>query len=72
MPLPKTLRVLLEELLGFVDLGGQVWTASSIGVVEQHESAVGFSDLVFRDGAFATPELVYAGGGFPFIKIGLT
>lgn len=50
----STLRVLLEELLGFVDLGGQVRTASSIGVVEQHQSSVGFADLIFRHGAFAT------------------
>jgi len=50
----STLGILLEELLSFVDLGGQVGTASSIGVVEQHERSVGFADLVFRYGAFAT------------------
>lgn len=40
------LYMLIEELLGFVDLCGQVWAAAAIGVVEQHELAVLLGELV--------------------------
>jgi hypothetical protein len=38
--------MLVEELLGLVDLGGQVWAATTIRVVEQHELTVLLADLV--------------------------
>lgn len=42
---------LLKHLLCLVDLGGQVWRTSAIGVVEQHERAVLFAQKVFCDAA---------------------
>lgn len=38
--------MLVEELLGLVDLGGQVWAAAAIGMVEQHELTVVLANLV--------------------------
>lgn len=43
--------MLIEEFLCFVDLGGQVWTAAAIGVVEQHELSVVLADLVLGQGS---------------------
>lgn len=42
----------IEELLGLVDLGGQVGTAATIGVVQQHELAVLLADLVLVQSTF--------------------
>ena len=39
-------RMLVEELLGFVDLGGQVRAAPTIGVIEQHELTVLLAHLI--------------------------
>lgn len=39
-------RLFVEELLGLVDLGGQVWTAAAIGMVEQHELTVLLANVV--------------------------
>lgn len=47
------LGVLVEELLGFVDLGGQVRAAATVGVVEEHELTVVLADLVLVQGALA-------------------
>ena len=46
-------RVLLEELLGLVDLGGEVGAAAAVGVVQQHQGAVGLADLLLGEGALA-------------------
>lgn len=42
----------VEEFLRLVDLGGQVWTAAAIGVVEQHELAVVLADLILGQSSF--------------------
>jgi hypothetical protein len=42
--------MLVEELLGLVNLGSQVWAAPTIGVVEQHELTVLLADLVLVQG----------------------
>lgn len=42
----------IEEFLRLVNLGGQVWTAAAIGVVEQHELAVVLADFIFGQGSF--------------------
>lgn len=46
------LGVLVEELLGLVDFGGQVRAATTIGVVQQHQLAVLLADLVLVQCAF--------------------
>lgn len=38
--------MLVEELLGLVDLGGQVRAAPTIGVIEQHELTVLLAHLI--------------------------
>lgn len=48
----RILGVFIEELLGLVDLGGQVGTAATIGVVQQHELAVLLADLVLVQSTF--------------------
>jgi hypothetical protein len=50
--------ILLEELLGLVDLCGQIGTAAAVGVVQEHQRPVGFADLVLGDGGFAVYEPV--------------
>jgi len=45
--------VLLQELLGLVDLGGQVWAAAPVRVVQQHERAVVLADLVLAQTSLA-------------------
>lgn len=47
------LHLLVEELFGLVDLGGQVRAAATIGVVHQHQGSVRLADLVLGDGALA-------------------
>lgn len=47
------LSVFVEEFLRFVDLRGQVGAAAAIRVVEQHELAVLFADLVLVQGALS-------------------
>lgn len=47
----------LKELFRFVDFRSQVGTASSIRVVQQHELAVVFPNLVFRQHTFTTPPI---------------
>jgi hypothetical protein len=37
--------VLLEKFLSLVHLGRQVWTSSSIGMVQQHQGTMSFSDF---------------------------
>lgn len=41
----------LEKFFRFVDLCGKVRAAAAIGVVQQHECAVGLADLFLGDGA---------------------
>ena len=48
--------MLIEEFLRFVDLGGQVRAATTIGVVEQHELAVVLADLVLGKSSLARGE----------------
>jgi hypothetical protein len=45
--------LLLEHLLGLVDLCGKVRAAAAIGVVEQHEGAVLLAQKLFCDAALA-------------------
>lgn len=47
------LGILVQELLGLVDLGGQVGAAATIGVVEEHELAVLLAHLVLVQGTLA-------------------
>lgn len=42
-------RILLQELLRLVDLGGEVGAAAAVGVVEKHHGSVGLADLFLRD-----------------------
>ena len=53
IPPPPLAGVLLEELLGLVDLGGEVGAAAAVGVVQQHQGAVGLADLLLGEGALA-------------------
>ena len=41
------LWVLLQKLLGLIDLRSEVRRAAAIGVVEEHQRAVGLADFVF-------------------------
>lgn len=50
---PPLAGILLEELLGLVDLGGEVGAAATVGVVQQHQGAVGLADLLLGEGALA-------------------
>lgn len=45
--------LLLEHLLGLVDLCSEVGAAAAIGVVEQHEGAVLLAQQLFCDAALA-------------------
>lgn len=51
--LEAALGMLVQELLGLVDLGGQVGAAATIGVVEEHELAVLLAHLVLVQGTLA-------------------
>ena len=42
----------VEELLGFVDLRGQIRATTAVGVVEEHELTVLLAHLVFVQGTF--------------------
>lgn len=44
--------MLVEELFGLVDLGGQVRATTAVGVVEQHELTVLLAHLVLVQGTF--------------------
>jgi hypothetical protein len=41
----------IEEFLGFVDLGSQVWATTAIGVVEEHELAVVLANFFLGQGS---------------------
>lgn len=43
----------VQQFFCFVDLGGQVGAAASIGVVQKHDCSVGLADLVLCDAALA-------------------
>lgn len=59
----------IQKLLGFIDLGREVRTPASIGVVEEHELAVLLADFVFVKGAFTAvvrylhPNIIQWGDG---------
>lgn len=38
--------MLVQKLLGFVDLGCEIWASTTIRVVQQHELAVLLADLL--------------------------
>ena len=42
-------RILLQELLRLVNLGGKVGAAAAVGMVEKHHGPVGLADLFLRD-----------------------
>lgn len=45
--------MLIQKLLGLVNLGGQEGTPPTIRVVKKHELAVILADFVFRQGSFS-------------------
>ena len=47
--------LLVEQLLGFVDFCGEVGTAATIGVVEQHDGSMGLADFFLGNGSLAFP-----------------
>lgn len=42
----------IQELLGLVDLGREVRTSASVGVVEEHELTMLFADFILVQGSF--------------------
>ena len=66
------LDALLKELLSLVDLGGQIRAAAAIGVVEEHEGAVGLAHFVLGDGALTVCWRVSVSYWFPFDSWGPT
>ena len=42
----------IKEFLCLVNFGSQVWAATAIGVVKQHQLAVVLADLILGQGSF--------------------
>jgi hypothetical protein len=60
--------LLVEEFFCFVDLCRKVRAAASIGVVEEHEGAVGLADFFLCDGAFAAVVVsMYRSNSYPVL-----
>lgn len=52
------LYTFIQEFLGLINLGGQVWASASIGVVGQHERAMLLANLVLVEGSFTVKRLI--------------
>lgn len=59
------LYLLIEQFFRLVDLGGQVGTAASIGMVEQHHGSVSLADLVLGERTFTEGALLNGAIRFP-------